>query len=790
MADEKWTQVAFIIAIMAGMYVYNRRATSPYDFEPPPEERIPCPTVPSMLDSKNDCEMSLCLWKESDPPFPRCFLPKNLYGYQLVDDAVPRLHGDMSSIAFNLTFNGNIYSPYVENVISTATFQLIRYGDNIVRFKISSATEARYEVPVDLELSGRTGNVVVPTYDFGVGRTTENYFTFTITRKSTGTKIIDTSIGGLVLTNQFLQFVTYVPSTEVYGLGENNHKTLRQKFDFKTFSLFARDEPSTTGRNLYGVHPFYMCLEKGGKAHGVLFLNSNAMEYTFLSAPAIRFATIGGILDFIVFIGNNPNHVLELYTSVIGRPSMPPYWALGFQLSNMNYGNLENLKKVIARNRDAEIPVDAYHLDVEYMNNYTGFTVDPVNFEGLEQFMKQETRDKGLKFVIKMVPAVLGNLKGYDVFDSGCKKEVFITWPPIIDVEQRSNPGGIDPSTDIMFGQLWRPAPVAFIDFFKNSTASWWKTHLENFRKKLPFSGVWLSMNEPSDLSRSSKARAECKVKLPDGTCWHLRCPRTIYDDPLYPTGAVTIYGPESRLRDHTLCMIARQGNDGRFLHYDVHNLYGWSQARATYRALHTLSSERVLILSRSTYPSSGRYGGHWMGDDTSRWWEMQRSIVGMLEFNMFGIPYVGANICGYRGTPTEELCLRWMQLGAFYPFSRNHKHVAPPDQDPAVFSPEAVAVMRSALQVRYSLLPFLYTLFYKAHTKGATVVRPLFHEYPNDTQTFGIDTQFMWGSSLLISPLLEERQTYMSFYIPAGMWYGWYNVSTHPSIVQVSTWC
>ncbi|XP_054154968.1 probable maltase-glucoamylase 2 [Oppia nitens] len=139
---------------------------------------------------------------------------------------------------------------------------------------------------------------------------------------------------------------------------------------------------------------------------------------------------------------------------------------------------------------------------------------------------------------------------------------------------------------------------------------------------------------------------------------------------------------------------------------------------------------------------------------------------------------WVGADICGFQGQTTPDLCRRWHQLGAFYPFSRNHNDLSvQSDQDPAVWKemghPEVTDTARAALQLRYQLLPHLYTLFYESHTTGSTVARPMHHVWPLDATTHTIDQQFMWGSSVLISPFVFENQKEVKAYLPAAdVWY------------------
>lgn len=237
------------------------------------------------------------------------------------------------------------------------------------------------------------------------------------------------------------------------------------------------------------------------------------------------------------------------------------------------------------------------------------------------------------------------------------------------------------------------------------------------------------------------------------------------------PADAQLVYTPgDEPLQTKTLCNTDRQHWSE---HYDVHNMYGFTEAIATYDAMQTVRpNARPFIISRSTFSGQGFYSGHWTGDIWSSWTDLRDSVPGILEFSFYGVPLVGADICGFNGNTTVDLCARWQALGAFYPFSRNHNTDEALDQDPASMGDAVVVPTRNAYYWRYKLLPYLYTLFYRAHRYGETVARPLFFDHPTDVETFDNDEQFMWGSALMVVPALHENQTTIEAYFPRGTWY------------------
>ncbi|KAG0320859.1 alpha-glucosidase maltase [Dissophora globulifera] len=205
---------------------------------------------------------------------------------------------------------------------------------------------------------------------------------------------------------------------------------------------------------------------------------------------------------------------------------------------------------------------------------------------------------------------------------------------------------------------------------------------------------------------------------------------------------------------------------------YDAHNLYGHMEGIATYKALRAFQPDnKPFILSRSTFPGSGRFVCKWNGDNWSSEYDLKASIAGLLNFQFFGIPMVGADIGGFGDVASEELLIRWHQLGAFYPFMRNHNCLPNPPQEPYVTKPLA-NVTRAYVDMRYRLLPYWYTLFYRAHQSGRMVCSPLWILDPTDHDLLSNDEQFLVGEAILVSPVLKLEQTSVQARFPAGRWY------------------
>ncbi|KAJ1949038.1 hypothetical protein EC988_004930, partial [Linderina pennispora] len=571
--------------------------------------------------------------------------------------------------------------------------------------------------------------------------------------------IFDTSGHPLIFEDQYIEVTSRLPhDANIYGIGETPD-WFRRDTTNTTKTLWNRDAPDPFRENVYGSHSVYMEL-RNGKFHGTYLHNSHGMDIV-LANSTIQYRVLGGTADFYFFSGPTALDVIDQYTRLVGRPNRIPYWALGFQNCRYGYKSVYEVNDVIANYSKARIPLEVAWTDIDYMDRTRDFTFDPVNFP-LNEMQKQleYLHAHNQKMVLMTDPAIQHN-SSYGPYARGHEQDAFI-----------KNSNGTT-----YFGQVW-PGYTAFPDWFAPNTDKWWGGELQRYFDALPIDGMWLDMNEASSFCTGSCGSGKPESDVPPYP-WTL--------DPPPPNRALdkrnrllnppyAIHNAQSELSEKTIETTAMHANG--LADYYVHNLYGYMETRLTHKFLLQYRPDiRPFLLSRSTFAGSGAMANHWTGDNESTFKDLHISIASMLDFGIFGIPMVGADICGFNGNATEELCARWIEVGAFYPFSRDHnaKDMVPQE---LYRWPSVAEASRRALQVRYALLPYYYTNYQMAVEHGWPVARPLVFQFPETPAVLGNDRQFMIGDAILISPVLSKGARSVSAFFPSGFWYDWYDLS------------
>jgi alpha-glucosidase len=503
------------------------------------------------------------------------------------------------------------------------------------------------------------------------------------------------------------------PAAERYfGLGEKtgplNRRGLRYTFwNTDTLPHLPDTDP------MYQSIPFLLVWSQG-RVHG-LFLDEPARSQIDLACSdpeRLTWEVEGPELDLYAILGPTPQEVLERYTALTGRPAMPALWVLGAHQSRWGYSSAEEIRSVIEGYRRHALPLDAVHLDIDYMNAYKVFTFDPQRFPD-PLALAEQAAEQGVRLITIIDPGVKAE-PGYTTYDQALSAEYLVR-------TDRGEP---------LLGEVW-PDPAVFPDFTRPEVRSWWG---EQHRPLLEagIAGIWNDMNEPSCASFHS---------------------------------AVDL----SEVVGRTLPDSARHGTRR---HLEVHNVYGLTMSQATFEALERLRpGQRPFVLSRAGFAGIQRYSAVWGGDNSSYWEHLEANLTMLLSMSLSGLSLIGCDVGGFGGHSSAELLVRWTQLGAFYPLMRNHSARGTRPQEPWTFGQATTDLVRGALELRYRLLPLLYTLMWRANQTGTPPMRPLLWHYPEDPIAASLSDSFTLGPSLLVAPVLRPEHRHRAVYFPSSGW-------------------
>ena len=470
---------------------------------------------------------------------------------------------------------------------------------------------------------------------------------------------------------------------------------------------------------LYIAIPIAMAL-RPGLAYGVFFNNSWRSRFDIGAAHygEWSFAAEGGAIDYYVAYAPAPAAVLETLTTLLGRMPLPPRWALGYHQSRWGYTSEAMVRDVMHEFRSRELPCDVIHFDIDYMRGYRVFTWDPQRFPNPPALLA-DMRDAGFKAVTIIDPGVKID-PDYDVYRDGVARGMFI----------RRADG------ELFHGYVW-PDDSVFSDYTRPEVRAWWGDQ-QKVLVDMGVRGIWNDMNEPAVFKRP-------------------------FSEGAGDVGTIDLDAPQGPPDEQTI-------------HAEVHNMYGYGMARASYAGLRThLPTERPFVLTRSAYAGIQRWSACWMGDNSSWWEHLELTMPQLMNMGLSGVPFVGTDVGGFFGNASGELFARWMQLGVLTPFCRGHSHAETERHEPWVWGAQIEAICREYLQLRYRLLPYIYSLFWQATQTGAPVLRPLLFHFPDDPGTYQIHDQVLLGPSLMAAPVYHPGRTYRAVYLPRGGWYDWW---------------
>ncbi|XMO87964.1 glycoside hydrolase family 31 protein [Algibacter sp. AS12] len=506
---------------------------------------------------------------------------------------------------------------------------------------------------------------------------------------------------------------TAQPGESYYGLGD---KPVDNNLKGKRFENWVTDSYAY-GRDtdpIYKTIPFYTALHNK-KSYGIFFDNTFRSFFDFCNERRniTSFWAQGGEMNYYFIYGPEMSDVVVNYTDLTGKPhELPALWTLGYHQCKWSYYPESNVKEITAKFRDLKIPCDAIYLDIDYMEGFRCFTWSEEYFPNPKRMVK-ELADDGFKTIVIIDPGIKIDMD-YSVFREGLEKDYFC--------KRADGP--------YMKGKVW-PGECYFPDFTNPEVRDWWSNLFKELVEDIGVKGVWNDMNEPAVMDVPGK---------------------TFPDD-------------------------VRHDYDGNHCsHKKAHNVYGMQMARATYHGLKKFSyPKRPFVITRAAYSGTQRYTSSWTGDNIATWDHLTIANLQAQRMCMSGFSFIGSDIGGFAEQPNGELYARWIQLGIFHPFCRTHSSGDHGDQEPWAFGTTITDVVRKFIELRYQLLPYLYTAFWRYAEEGVPILKSLVLYDQHDPQTHYRNDEFVFGEKILACPITGPNQKGRRMYFPLGKWYNFW---------------
>ncbi len=501
--------------------------------------------------------------------------------------------------------------------------------------------------------------------------------------------------------------VPIAPGTSLYGTGEIAGPLLRNGRKSICWNTDAYAYKEETP-SLYQSHPWVLAVRPDGTAFGVLA--DTTYKCLIDLTTGIKFEADGPEEGFpvIVIDRDSPQEVLKSLAGLTGHMPMPPKWALGYHQCRYSYNPESRVREIAGEFRTRNIPCDVIWFDIDYMDEYRVFTFDKTQFPNPAK-LNADLHDGGYHTIWMIDPGIKAE-PGYFVYD-----------------QMESGDHWIKTAAGEPYkGAVW-PGQCVFPDYTRPETREWWAGLYADFLK-VGIDGVWNDMNEPAVFNVASK---------------------TMPEDNQHRGGGGLPPGPHAR----------------------YHNVYGMLMAAATREGIAAAKPDkRPFVLTRANYIGGQRYAATWTGDNSAEWIDLENSIPMILNLGLSGQPFSGPDIGGFNADGDGDLFARWMGFGSLLPFARGHTAKGNINKEPWAFGASVEQTCKAAIERRYRMMPYFYTVFREAALTGLPVARPLFFADPRDPALRSEDDAFLIGSDVLVSAKvtpLRDRVVAM----PRGVW-------------------